>query len=201
MTALQIASGYTKPGAGTLSLNSRHSGRISCYTRAVPEDEALARVFNTYSPMVMRRARRLMGSQADADEAVQEVFLRAMQHPEILQDELDLVGWFYRVTTNHCLNRIRDAKRQRELLNERVRPLLREQDESEPDGLWTLRALLANADEQQARCAAYIYIDELTYDQVASLMGISRRTVGNLMERFKTWARAQLASPSAEESA
>lgn len=173
---------------------------VVCYTAPVHDEQLLSRLFQTYSPLVLRRARRLLGSDADAEEAVQDVFLRAMRHPDVLQDEHDLVGWFYRITTNHCLNRIRDAKRRRELFREHIQPTARDRDDAEPDEMMTMRWLLANADEQQARCAAYVYLDELTYDQVAGLMGVSKRTISNLMDRFKAWARAELEGPELRES-
>lgn len=135
-----------------------------------------------------------MGSAADAEEATQEVFIRAMKHIDTLEGD-DPVRWLYRITTNYCLNQLRDRKRRRELLSQQAE----EQHALRPDGdraaaAMTLRWLLANADPREATCAAYVYFDELTYTEIADVMGVSRRTISNLMDRFRDWARAQLES-------
>ncbi|MCA9561474.1 MAG: sigma-70 family RNA polymerase sigma factor [Myxococcales bacterium] len=156
---------------------------------------SLSDLFDQHAQHVYRRALRLMGSAADAEEATQEVFIRAM--PELARlDEEEPVRWLYRVTTNYCLNQLRDRKRRREILAERHGELAGRVGGERADAQMTLRALLANADPQQATCAAYVYFDDLTYTEVAEVMGVSRRTISNLMDRFRAWAREQLEGES-----
>src|SRR5262249_21230453 len=53
------------------------------------------------------------GDIAWAEDVTQDVFLRLFRSPKTLYDHESLSGWFYRVTTNRCLNRLRaDAVRQ-----------------------------------------------------------------------------------------
>lgn len=105
----------------------------------------------------------------------------------------EMVAWLYRVTTNLCLDLLRGRKRRRALMDEVVKPNTADREENRPDELMTVRWLLANADPRQAQVAAYVYIDELPADQVAELAGISRRTVFNLLDRFRAWAVTQVA--------
>jgi RNA polymerase sigma-70 factor (ECF subfamily) len=51
-----------------------------------------------------------------------------------------------------------------------------------------LRRLLAEADEQQARAAIYVYLDGMSHEEAAAVLGVSKRTVGNLIDRFLAWA-------------
>ena len=63
------------------------------------------------------------------------------------------------------------------------------------DGL-VLRKLLSEAAPDQARAAVYVYIDGMSHQDAAELLNISRRSVGNLLERFNQWARKRLEDPS-----
>jgi RNA polymerase sigma-70 factor, ECF subfamily len=148
-------------------------------------------LFARHAQHVLRRARRLLGNDADAQEAAQEVFIRAMKSVDSFEGD-DPGGWLYRITTNHCLNQLRDAKRRRELFEAHVLPAASRSTEDKPDKAMLLRWLLSNAEPQQAQCAIYVYLDELTYTEVAEVMGVARRTVSNLMDRFRAWAKAQV---------
>ncbi len=155
-------------------------------------DALLTRLFRLHGPMVLRRARGILGSHADAEEAMQEVFIKAMSAIESARDD-DLTGWFYRMTTNHCLNRLRDRKRRRQLIDEKVAPAEDRSTQHDPDAMLTLRWLLANADARQAQVVVYVHVDGLRQAQVAELMGITERSVRNLLRRFEAWADKQLA--------
>lgn len=154
--------------------------------------DAMGPIFMTHGPAVYRRALRLLGNHADAEEATQEVFIRALRGRGGFGGQSQLSTWLYRITTNYCLNQIRDRRRRRELVEERGA-------EPPPSGplpagdLLLLRRLLGEADEEQARVAIYIYMDGMTHDEVAEVLSVSRRTVGNQLARFHAWADRRLA--------
>ncbi len=52
-----------------------------------------------------------------------------------------------------------------------------------------LRQLLSEADEQQSQAVAYVYLDDMSHEQAAELLGVSRRSVANLIDRFLSWAQ------------
>lgn len=144
--------------------------------------------------MVFRRAYVILGERQEAQDAAQEVFVRALRNADRFQERAKVSTWLYTITTNYCLNLIRDRKRRSELFEGRRSEL--EQDlpgETDPDARVTIRKLLAEADERQAQVAIYIYFDELSREEVAEMLGVSVRTVGNLLDRFNTWARARMA--------
>ena len=68
-------------------------------------------LFRRYSASVFRRARAILGDGDAAKDATQEVFLRAMNAQAEFAAVRSPVAWLYRVTTNLCLTRIRDAER------------------------------------------------------------------------------------------
>lgn len=162
-----------------------------CEAHRVSGPITVEALFEAHLQHVLRRARQMLGNTADAEEVAQDVFVRAMRSLDRF-DGQSPASWLYRITTNECLNRIRNAKRRRALFEENVQPMIATQSAGSPDHALMLRWLMANADERQAQCAAYVYFDGLSYPEVAELMGVSLRTVNNLIDRFRAWSRAQV---------
>ncbi|MEZ4465530.1 MAG: RNA polymerase sigma factor [bacterium] len=67
--------------------------------------------FRLHGPQVYRRALRLLGNATDAEEALQDVFLKILDRVDDFDDQDKTLNWLYRITTNHCLNVIRGRKR------------------------------------------------------------------------------------------
>lgn len=71
------------------------------------DPEAFRALMERYGSGVINLAYRFLGSQADAEDAAQDVFLRLYQHPPQLTPSGKLFTWLYRVTVNRCLDLIR----------------------------------------------------------------------------------------------
>ena len=158
------------------------------------DQRRLRELFDAHGQQVYRRALRILGRPELAEEAMQEVFIRAMQHIDQLQSG-EVIRWLYRTTTRYCLNCLRDSKRRRELVDEHG-PVWQGADRA-LDTLLTLRALLANADERQAQAVTYVYVDQLSQSEAADLMGVSVRTLAYLLSSFREWAAAEVSGGGA----
>lgn len=158
----------------------------------MPLEESLDTLFRRYGPLVYRRALQILGRPDAAEEAVQEVFIRAMKSKDRFDPRAKPSTWLYRITTNYCLNQIRDANRRRELLDERKAEVTPASIARDPKKLALIRQLLADADPRQAEAAAAVFVDGMSHAEAAKVMGVSRRTVGNLCDRFVSWAQGRL---------
>jgi RNA polymerase sigma-70 factor, ECF subfamily len=79
---------------------------------AEPSLQDAAETFNPLRPRLMRVAYRMLGSVADAEDVVQEAFIRWMgvDREEIREPE----AFLRRVVTRLCLDQLKSAKLQRE---------------------------------------------------------------------------------------
>jgi RNA polymerase sigma-70 factor (ECF subfamily) len=70
------------------------------------DKEAYGALVRAHSTTVFRVAFRIVGSEADAEEIVQEAFLRGYQRLESFQKRSSFGTWIYRIAVNCALNRI-----------------------------------------------------------------------------------------------
>lgn len=85
-------------------------------SRAARNDEtAFAEIVRRFSPRVFRVAGRFYRRKSLAEEAAQEIFLRAFVQIKNYEGRGSLEGWLTRIAVTTCLNLLRSAKRQPEL--------------------------------------------------------------------------------------
>ncbi|MBX7100274.1 MAG: sigma-70 family RNA polymerase sigma factor [Myxococcaceae bacterium] len=153
-------------------------------------------LYRKYGPVIYSRCRRLLKDDALAEDATQEVFVRVMRHIEAAPDDAAALAWIYRISTNYCLNQIRDRSRQAEPMEE-----LPEQVGEHPEGEMLDRdlamQLVQRAPENLRAPAVLYYVDGLEQEQVAKALGISRRTVINRLNEFMSRSRKFLARGAA----
>ena len=70
------------------------------------DKEAYGALVRTHSAALFRVAFRIAGNEADAEEIVQETFLRGYQRLESYEGRSSFGTWIYRIAVNCALNRI-----------------------------------------------------------------------------------------------
>lgn len=151
--------------------------------------ELVAELYERYHAEVFRLALRYGGgSTAWAEDVTQDVFLKVARLKTSLKDPDALSGWFYRVTTRRCLNRLRHEAFARTALGRLVF--------GEPeDGRTPERELLARNDLERAflavndlpvkeRATFYMrYVDGKSQNEIAEVLGHSKGYVSKLLQR------------------
>jgi RNA polymerase sigma factor (sigma-70 family) len=176
-----------------------------------PRGAALGRaeleaLYRSYGPLVRRRARSLLGDDPEAQDAMQEVFVRVIGAMAEFRGQSQPSTWLYRITTNLCLNRLRDGKRRRDHLLRLGEDAVassapRTQSGPPPETRATLRRVLAGIPEELAEIAIFYYVDEMDQAEIATILGVSRRTIGYRLDRFRAEAQrilgdAAIAAPT-----
>lgn len=126
---------------------------------------------------------------------MQEVFVRVIAAMAEFRGQSQPSTWLYRITTNLCLNRIRDGKRRRDRLAQATEggtePLI-SAPAAAPETRTTLRGVLGRVPEELAMVAVYYYVDEMDQAEIAAVLGVSRRTIGYRLDRFREHAHRLL---------
>jgi RNA polymerase sigma factor (sigma-70 family) len=145
----------------------------------------LEALYRSHAPMVLRRARSLLGDAAAAQDAVHEVFASLLARPEQFHGKSAPSTFLYAVTTNLCLKRLRDHANRARLVALHVVPRMASSAQAPGEDLAVLRDILARVPEELAQVATYYFMDEMSHDEIAEVLGCSRRHVGNLLQRFR----------------
>lgn len=150
--------------------------------------------YERYAPMVLRRCRSLLRSDAQAQDALQDVFVAVLRHQDRLHDEAP-AALLLRMATNVCLNRLRyercrpeDADYEQLL---RIAGTAHEQSEGRTLARDLLAKLFRPSDPLAASSqtiAVMLLVDGMTLEEVARNAGLS---VSGVRKRLRS-VRARL---------
>jgi RNA polymerase sigma-70 factor (ECF subfamily) len=140
--------------------------------------------YRAYGPALVRKAQRLLRNRDDAVDIVQALFLELLPR---WNSDVDL-PYLYRAVTNRCLNTIRDRDTRARLLARdggAAAPLPRVRLEDEVVGLALIAALTDRLDERHLEVLIARFIDDMTQDEIAAHLGVSRKTIGKRLDRIR----------------
>jgi RNA polymerase sigma-70 factor (ECF subfamily) len=113
-----------------------HEGEddVSLFARmSAGEPEAFEVVVRLYGPRLLVVARRMLGCEAEAADALQEGFLSAFQSLASFRGDSRLSTWLHRIIVNACLMRLRSQKRRPAMRIEDLLPRFDETGHRIPD--------------------------------------------------------------------
>jgi RNA polymerase sigma-70 factor (ECF subfamily) len=154
--------------------------------------ERIDALYRRWGPLIYRRCRQLLKVEAEASDATHEVFLRALVYESKLEKAAVAVPWLWEVATRHCLNVLRNARTRGEVLAVARPPTAPQNMEEALADRSVARALLERVDTKTGVIAVYALVDGMSQEEVAQALGITRKTVGVRLNRFKTRAQTFL---------
>lgn len=139
--------------------------------------QAFTHVVETYSRQLYWQIRRFVISHDDANDLLQNTFMKAWDNLDYFRGEAKLSTWLYRIALNECLN---FSSRQKQLQTsiDTDESDLANQLESDTyfDGEATevlFQKALQTLPEKQRMVFNMKYFDEMKYEDIAEIMGTS----------------------------
>jgi RNA polymerase sigma-70 factor (ECF subfamily) len=162
---------------------------------------AFEELYQTHYRRVHGLCRRLLGSAERADDAAQEVFLRAYRSLGAYDRSQPFAGWIMRIASNYCVDVVRRRSKEAALFGSEAEETTAAQSD-EGDALGELlaleraRAVKAAVDtlpEKYRLPVVLAYYTEASYDEISAELGITRTHVGALLCRARQTLRSALA--------
>jgi RNA polymerase sigma-70 factor (ECF subfamily) len=164
------------------------------------EQAALEELIRRHERRLYQLAYRLLKDPQETEDALQEVFLKAYENAARFQPISTVKAWLNRITANHCLNRLRqrvpiqdsldDEDRAPQVPSHTANPL---EALEESDLARRLEGLLAALPENQRRALVLKRFGDLSYQEIAEIMGTSPGAVDGLIKRARQFLRKALA--------
>lgn len=160
--------------------------------------EAFGILVDRYHARYTRYALHLIGNREDAEEAVQDAFVRAFRSLGQYEERERFGAWLYRILVNQC--RTVSERRRRELgvLVDADPDSLRIPSPVDDDAERTrerLHALLAGLPPEQREALVLRYTEDLTFDEMATLTGVGISALKMRVRRALDRLRALIQEP------
>lgn len=141
-------------------------------------------------PKLRRFGIALTGSAAEADDLVQDVCARALQHAAHLRDRARLDAWLYGIMRNRWIDEQRARARHRHDALEAADDVAGEDGMVVTEGRITLalvRHRLQQLSAEQRAVLILVCVDGLSYRETAEVLGVA---IGTVMSRLARGRRA-----------
>lgn len=175
------------------------------------DEDAFRIIFDRYTISLIHFAYRFLGSQVEAEDIAQEVFLRVYRHKEQYDAQRPFRSWIFSITARLSANKVRDRKTHREttldaedsdegsnfsasLIDQGPQP---EHDYQSQESVQRILAALQMLPENQRTAILLCRFEQMTYEEIANVLGTSIQAVKSLIYRgMQTLSQRLQASPT-----
>ncbi|HTE51011.1 MAG TPA: sigma-70 family RNA polymerase sigma factor [Kofleriaceae bacterium] len=174
------------------------------------EERAFREMVEEYGDRVFSLTYRMLGSREEAEDLAQEVFITIFKSIDSFRGDSKFSTWLYRVTANHCKNRIkylsRRHDRDRTELTDQTeatttggpslaspRPPLRPDKQLEGAQMeQMLQQAIGELDEEQRILVVLRDVEDLSYEEICAITELPEGTVKSRLHRARMALRKKL---------
>lgn len=173
------------------------------------DERAFRELLESHRDRVFNITFRMLGNRAEAEDVAQEVFITVFKTIETFREESKFSTWLYRVTVNHCKNRIkylsRRHERDRDELDETTTGASSTNGQiggpvpSAPDRALEgaqmeklLQDAIANLDDDHRVVVVLRDVEDLSIEEICEITGLPDGTVKSRLHRARLVLRKKL---------
>jgi RNA polymerase sigma-70 factor (ECF subfamily) len=178
------------------------------------DEKAFREMVDTHGDRIFNLTYRMLGNRAEAEDLAQEVFITVFKSIDQFRGDSKFSTWLYRITANHCKNRIKYLARRHERttieLDERTERMAQEDGASDgpmvmprpsprPDHQLEgaeleqqLQAAIAELDEEHRIVVILRDVEELSYEEICAITELPEGTVKSRLHRARMALRKKL---------
>jgi len=205
---LRVQPSEFDPSAGAASSSKTAAGAPTAH----PEDLALAsaclrgdlrayeRLYHLQGARMKNLARNLLGTQNDAEDAVQETFLKVQRSIASFRGQSSFVTWTFRILVNTCHDMRRRSVRRKEDASQEVSEGFSSPPESRAPGAHpslrlALERAIATLTQRQRDVFLLYEVEGFRHAEIAGMLEITETVSKNTLFYAKKSLRQLLAPP------
>ena len=164
-----------------------------------PEGPELERAFKAHHNRVFQVAYRVTGNSSDAEDVLQNIFIRLMKRSTLPSRSDELGSYLHRAAVNASIDLLRSRKPSRRIPLEDIAVRLAEDDESSPEteqrgkelADW-LRSAVSRLSPQAAEIFSLRYLEGYKNLEIAEMVQTSPGVVAVVLHRARQRLREEL---------
>jgi len=175
------------------------------------DEKAFREIVELYRNRVYNLTFRMLGNSEEAEDVAQEVFITVFKSIDSFRGDSKFSTWLYRVTANHCKNRIKYLARRHDRDKSEFDETV---DRDQASGALTgpnpsprpdrhleamelekvMREAISKLDENQRLLIILRDIEELSYEEICTITDLAEGTVKSRLHRARMALRKKMQS-------
>ena len=156
--------------------------------------QAFAQLVDVMYPRSLRFALHMVGNREDAEEAVQDAFVRVWHNLGRFRDDARFEPWLFRILANRCRSLMEKRRRHSAVVQYGDVP---DRGTATPDGVdrdWTeeIHKVLATLPVEQREAFLLRHVEDMAYEDIAAVTGVRLSALRMRVKRACDVLRARL---------
>ncbi|WP_347174503.1 RNA polymerase sigma factor [Polaribacter uvawellassae] len=145
-------------------------------------------VYNEYKNLLYNSCYRILKSKEDAEDLVQDAFIKGFEKIHQVHNDVNLAAWFRRIAINLCFDKIRKEKNifslddSKEIATETVEI---EFENAEEISIDFIKECISKLKEKYRVIVVLYMIEEYNHREISEILKINESTVRNQYARGK----------------
>ncbi|WP_315715290.1 MULTISPECIES: RNA polymerase sigma factor [unclassified Bradyrhizobium] len=190
------------PWTTATTVSAATSGEDDLIRRAKARDEAAIRaILQANNRRLFRIARGILRNDSEAEDVVQETYVRALTHLDAFRGQSSLSTWLVRIAMNEAMGRLRgrrpalqlEAERENKPRAEVIQFPATSSDPEKSVAQRQIQAVVERAIDELSEPFRLVFIarviEEMSIDETADLLGLKPETVKTRLHRARGMLR------------
>ncbi len=164
------------------------------------DESAFKELHDLYKEPAIRFCNSIIKDIEESENLIQEVFIKIWDKRVGINPDLNFNSYLFTIIRNRVYDYLKEVKRN-EFVKERYWHNIVEHQQSEPDlkeeRITNIKLAINDLTEKRRRILQLNYEEGKSYEEIASLLNISKNTVKNQLVKTKQIIRTQLKVASA----
>ena len=178
-----------RSGARAASAAAAEQDRLDVQAALRGDQAAFANLVGRYQTAVFNMAYRMLGDPTEAEDAAQEVFVRAWNQLHTFQLDRRFSTWLLSIASHYCIDMLRRRKPSAPLDDV---ALYVESDDPEPEDVALqgeqrdiVKRMLNALPDKYRSVTVLRYYNDLSYDEIARITGLTESAVKTQLHRAR----------------
>jgi RNA polymerase sigma-70 factor (ECF subfamily) len=158
--------------------NLSDSELLAQFRNSITKEKAYTVIIKKYQEKLYWHVRRMVVQHEDANDVLQNVFIRVWNGLENFREDSQLYTWLYRIATNECLTYLEQQKKRMSVSLSEVESGLSNKIKADkhfdPNRLeWKLQLAIQQLPDKQRVVFHLRYYDEMPYEEMSRVLETS----------------------------